>query len=151
LHCSRSLAFKFGKHIFSCILANSTSVSNSEKFSVIHDILIKNGEMLLEKKILCYDSWFFYNIGYFTPPLKLKGVHYYAKLILSSCCQNTREVRGGTTEKGLMFVGSPRDNFYRKQLLFSFKKLNKQSAYGHGMAGKKEKYENRHTTVNVWI
>jgi len=60
-------------------------------------------------------------------------------------------VRGGTTENRLVSDGSPMDGFYRKQLLFSFKKLNKQSVYRAGVAGNKEKYENRHTTVNVWI
>ena len=58
---------------------------------------------------------------------------------------------GGTTEKGLMSDGSPRGDFYRKQLLFSFKKRNKQSAYRTGMAGNKVKRDGGHTTVNVWI
>ena len=44
---------------------------------------------------------------------------------------------GGTTEKGLVSDGSPIGDFYRKQLLFSFKKRNKQSAYGTGTAGNK--------------
>ena len=62
-----------------------------------------------------------------------------------------RGVCGGTTEKGLMSDGSPRGDFYRKQLLFSFKKRNKQSAYGTGTSGNKDKYDGGHTTVNVWI
>ena len=60
-------------------------------------------------------------------------------------------MRGGTTEKGLMPDGSPIGDFYRKQLLFSFKKRNKQSTYGTGMAGNKVKCDGGHTTVNVWI
>ena len=60
-------------------------------------------------------------------------------------------MRGGTTEKGLMSDGSPRGDFYRKQLLFSFKKQSKQSVYGTGTAGNKVKCDDGHTTVNVWI
>lgn len=60
-------------------------------------------------------------------------------------------VRGGTTEKGLMSDGSPRGDFYSKQLLFSFKKRNKKSAYGTDTAGNKVKCDAGHTTVNVWI
>ena len=67
------------------------------------------------------------------------------------CLLKARGVRGGTTEKGLMSDGSARGDFYRKQLLFSFKKRNKQSAYGTGTAGNKVKCDNGHTTVNVWI
>ena len=62
-----------------------------------------------------------------------------------------RGVRGGTTENGLLSDGSPIGDGYRKQLLFSFKKRNKQSAYGTGTAGNKVKCDNGHTTVNVWI
>lgn len=62
-----------------------------------------------------------------------------------------RGVRGGTTEKELMPDGTPRGDFYRKQLLFSFKKRNKQSAYVTGTAGNKVKFNGGHTTVNVWI
>ena len=62
-----------------------------------------------------------------------------------------RGVCGGTTAKGLMSDGSPKGDFYRKQLLFSFKKRNKQSAYGTGTTGNKVKYDGGHTTVNVWI
>lgn len=58
---------------------------------------------------------------------------------------------GGTTEKGLVSDGSQRGDFYRKQLLFSFKKRNKQSAYGTGTVGNKVKCDTGHTTVNVWI
>ena len=57
----------------------------------------------------------------------------------------------GTTEKGLVSNGSPTGDFYRKQLLFSFKKKNKQSTYGTGTAGNKVKCDKGHTTVNVWI
>jgi len=60
-------------------------------------------------------------------------------------------VCGGTTENQVMFDGSPRGDFYRKQLLFSFKKRNKQSVYGTGVVGNKVKYDGGHTTVNVWI
>ena len=60
-----------------------------------------------------------------------------------------RGVRSGTTEKGLMSDGSPRGDFYRKQLLFSFKKKNKQSAYGAAAAGNKVKSNSEHTMVNV--
>lgn len=60
-------------------------------------------------------------------------------------------MRGGTTEKGLVSDGSPRGDFYRKQLLFSFKKRNKQSAYGTAAAGNKVKCDTGLTTVNVWI
>ena len=67
------------------------------------------------------------------------------------CLLKARGVRGGTTEKGLVSDGSPRGDFYRKQLLFSFKKRNKQSAYGTGKAGNKAKCDTGHTTVNVWI
>lgn len=64
---------------------------------------------------------------------------------------HARRVRSGTTENGLMLDGAPRGDFYRKQLLFSFKKSNKQSAYGIGMAGNKVKCDGGHATVNVWI
>ena len=57
----------------------------------------------------------------------------------------------GTTENQVVSDGSPRGDFYRKQLLFSFKKRNKQSAYGTGTAGNKVKCDGEHTTVNVWI
>lgn len=67
------------------------------------------------------------------------------------CLLKARGVRSGTTEKGLVSDGTPRGDFYRKQLLFSFKKRNKQSAYGTGVAGNKVKYDGGHTTVNVWI
>ena len=60
-------------------------------------------------------------------------------------------MRSGTTENQVMSDGIPRGDFYRKQLLFSFKKRNKQSAYGTGTAGNKVKCDNGHTTVNVWI
>jgi len=50
-----------------------------------------------------------------------------------------------------MSDGSPRGAFYRKQMLFSFKKRNKQSTYGTGTAGNKVKCDAGHTTVNVWI
>ena len=64
---------------------------------------------------------------------------------------HSRGMRSGTTEKGLMSDESLRGDFYRKQLLFSFKKRNKQSAYGTGTAGNKVKCDSGHTTVNVWI
>ena len=67
------------------------------------------------------------------------------------CAFKARRVRSGTTENGLMSDGTPRGDFYRKQLLFSFKKRNKQSAYGTGAAGNKVKCDGGHTTVNVWI
>jgi hypothetical protein len=60
-------------------------------------------------------------------------------------------VRGGTTENEVVSDGKQKDEFYRKQLLFSFKKVNKLSAYSVGKNGNKEKYEKRYTTVNVWI
>ena len=60
-------------------------------------------------------------------------------------------MRSGTTENQVMSDGSPRGEFYRKQLLFSFKKRNKQSAYVTGTAGNKVKCDGGHTTVNVWI
>lgn len=63
----------------------------------------------------------------------------------------TRGVRSGTTENQVVSDGSPRGDFYRKQLLFSFKKRNKQSVYGTGTAGNKVKCDGGHTTVNVWI
>lgn len=62
-----------------------------------------------------------------------------------------RGVRGGTTENQIVSDESPRGNFYRKRLLFSFKKRNKHSGYGTGVAGNKVKYDGGHTTVNVWI
>lgn len=58
---------------------------------------------------------------------------------------------GGTTENQVVFDGSPRGDFYRKQLLFSFEKQSKQSAYVTGAAGNKVKCDGGHTTVNVWI
>lgn len=67
------------------------------------------------------------------------------------CLLKARGVRSGTTENGLMSDGSPRGDFYRKQLLFSFKKRNKQSSYGTAAAGNKVKCDGGHTTVNVWI
>jgi len=60
-------------------------------------------------------------------------------------------MRGGTTENQVVSDGSQRGDFYRKQLMFSFKKWNKQSAYGTGTAGNKVKCDAGHTTVNVWI
>jgi len=60
-------------------------------------------------------------------------------------------VRSGTTENEVVSDGKHKDEFYRKQLLFSFKKVNKLSAYSVGKNGNREKYENSHTTVNVWI
>lgn len=60
-------------------------------------------------------------------------------------------MRGGTTKKELIPDGTPRGDFYRRQLLFSFKKWNKQSAYGTGTAGNKVKCDAVQTTVNVWI
>lgn len=60
-------------------------------------------------------------------------------------------MRGGTTENQVVSDGSPRGEFYRKQLLFSFKKRKKQNAYGTGTAGNKVKFDGGHTTVNVWI
>lgn len=66
-------------------------------------------------------------------------------------CSEARRVRSGTTEKRLVSDGTPRGDFYRKQLLFSFKKRNKQSNYGIGTAGNKVKCDGGHTTVNVWI
>ena len=53
-------------------------------------------------------------------------------------------MRGGTTENQVMSDGSPRGDFYRRQLLFSFKKRNKQSAYGTGAAGNKVKCDAGH-------
>ena len=67
------------------------------------------------------------------------------------CRLKARGVRGGTTENQVVSDGSPRGDFYRKQLLFSFKKNNKQSAYRTGTAGNKVKFDGEHTTVNVWI
>ena len=60
-------------------------------------------------------------------------------------------MRSGTTKNGLMSDGSPRGDFYRRQLLFSFKKRNKQSAYGTGAAGNKVKCDDGYTTGNVWF
>lgn len=60
-------------------------------------------------------------------------------------------MRSGTAENQVVSDGSPRGEFYRKQLLFSFKKRNKQSAYSTGTAGNKVKCDGGHTTVNVWI
>lgn len=72
--------------------------------------------------------------------------------IVYASADESRGVRGrDISENQVASDGSPKDVFYRKQLLFSFKKLNKQSAYGVGIAGIKAKYENGHTTVNVWI
>ena len=65
--------------------------------------------------------------------------------------RNARGVRGGTTKNQVMSDGGPKGDFYRKQLLFSFKKRNKQSAYGIAAAGNKVKCDGGHTTVNVWI
>lgn len=67
------------------------------------------------------------------------------------CRLKARGVRSGTTENRLVSDGSPRGDFYRKRLLFSFKKRNKQSAYGTAAAGNKVKCDGGHTTVNVWI
>lgn len=72
-------------------------------------------------------------------------------IVFGFCVSVTRGVRSGITEKGLVPEGNPRGDFYRKQLLFSFKKRNKQSAYGTGTAGNKVKCDTGHTTVNVWI
>ncbi len=67
------------------------------------------------------------------------------------CLLKARRVRSGTTENQVMSDGSPRGDFYRRQLLFSFKKRNKQSAYGTGAAGNKVKCDDGYTTGNVWI